>query len=226
MLAFFRIQQAVAGAVILPNGLGMLRYAAGNRAGVQFGLMGTVSGMAASAGPLIGSFLVPIDWRLTFGVNIPIVVLALILATANLPEEATRERPRTRFDVVGVVALGLLLMGTAWVLTSLGRGGPDVLAIVIAVSVAIGFVAFVRYENARDDPALPPSLFLIRSFTAANVAMCFSNLFHSPVLKSASNSPAVRMTISRGLSNNRSMRNSATRSPTPIPAAMSVLRVR
>ena len=118
----------------------------------------------------------PIDWRLTFGINIPIVVLALILATANLPEEVARERPRTRFDVVGVVALGVLLMGTAWVLTSLGRGGPDALAIGIAISVAIGFVTFVRYENAREDPALPPSLFLIRSFTAANIAMCFSNL--------------------------------------------------
>ena len=176
MLAFFRLQQAVAGAIIMPNGLGMLRYAAGNRAGVQFGVMGTVSGMAASSGPLIGSFLVPIDWRLTFGINIPIVVLALILATANLPEEADRARSKARFDVVGVVALGLLLVGTAWVLTSLGRGGPDLVALVIAVAVVIGFVAFVRYENAREDPALPPSLFLIRSFTAANVAMCFSNL--------------------------------------------------
>jgi EmrB/QacA subfamily drug resistance transporter len=176
MLAFFRLQQAVAGAIITPNGLGMLRYAAGNRAGVQFGVMGTISGLAASSGPLIGSFLVPIDWRLTFGINIPIVVLALILATANLPEEADRARSKARFDIVGVVALGLLLVGTAWVLTSLGRGGPDALAIGIAVAVVIGFVAFMRYENAREDPALPPSLFLIRSFTAANVAMCFSNL--------------------------------------------------
>ena len=176
VLAFFRIQQAVAGAIIMPNGLGMLRYAAGNRAGVQFGVMGTVSGIAASSGPLIGSLLVPIDWRLTFGINIPIVVLALVLATANLPEEADRARSKARFDVVGVVALGLLLMGTAWVLTSLGRGGPDLAALVIAIAVVVGFVAFVRYENAREDPALPPSLFLIRSFTAANVAMCFSNL--------------------------------------------------
>jgi EmrB/QacA subfamily drug resistance transporter len=176
MLAFFRIQQAVAGAIIMPNGLGMLRSAAGSRAGVQFGMMGTVSGLAASSGPLIGSLLVPIDWRLTFAINVPIVIVALILATANLPEEVDRVRPRTRFDIPGVVALGLLLVGTAWVLTSLGRGGPDSFAVAIAIAVVIGFFVFVRYENAREDPALPPSLFLIRSFTAANGAMCFSNL--------------------------------------------------
>jgi MFS family permease len=85
-------------------------------------------------------------------------------------------RPRTRFDVTGVISLGLLLVGTAWVLTSFGRGGPDAFAIAIAIAVVVGFVLFARYENEHDDAALPPALFLNRSFTAANLAMCFSNL--------------------------------------------------
>lgn len=175
-LAFFRIQQALAGAIILPNGLGILRHAAGSRSGVHFGMMGSISGIAASIGPLIGGLLVPIDWHLTFTLNVPIVAIAFVLAWANVPGEEADARPRARFDVVGVVALGLLLSGAAWVLTSLGRGLPDLATIAIGVAVVLGGFAFVRYENAREDPALSPALFRVPAFTAACVAMCFSNL--------------------------------------------------
>ena len=174
-LAFFRVQQALAGAIVLPNGLGILRHAAGPRSGVHFGMMGSISGIAASIGPLIGGLLVPIDWRLTFTLNVPIVLVALLLAWANIPDEQ-QVRPRARFDVPGVIALGLLLSGAAWVLTSLGRGVPDAATIALAIAVALGAVVFVRYENAREDPALSPALFRVPAFSAACGAMCFSNL--------------------------------------------------
>ena len=175
-LAFFRVQQALAGAIILPNGLGILRHAAGPRSGVHFGMMGSISGIAASIGPLVGGLLVPIDWRLTFTLNIPIVAIAFVLAWANVPGEEADARPHARFDVVGVIALGVLLSGAAWVLTSLGRGLPDLPTVAIGVAVVLGGIAFVRYENAREDPALSPALFRVPAFTAACVAMCFSNL--------------------------------------------------
>ena len=175
LLAFFRVQQALAGAIVLPNGLGILRHTAGPRSGVHFGVMGSVSGIAASIGPLIGGLLVPIDWRLTFTLNVPIVVVAFALAWANIPGE-DQVRPRTRFDVPGVVALGLLLSGAAWALTTLGRGAPDPATITLLIALALGTVAFVRYENAREDPALSPALFRVPAFSAACGAMCFSNL--------------------------------------------------
>ncbi len=175
VLTFFRLQQAVAGAIVLPNGLGILRHAAGDRAGMHFGLMGAISGVAASVGPLVGGLLVPIDWRLIFTVNVPIVLVAFALAWSNVPHEEAHART-TRFDVVGVVALGLLLSCAAWVLTSFGRGIPDAPTLALGAAVIAGAVVFVRYENAREDPAFPPSLFRVRAFTAANGAMCFSNL--------------------------------------------------
>jgi len=78
LLAFFRLQQALAAALIVPNGLGILRGAAGERAGMHFGLISAISGTAASLGPLVGSLLVPLDWRLCFVINVPLVVLALV----------------------------------------------------------------------------------------------------------------------------------------------------
>lgn len=174
VLTFFRLQQALAAALIVPNGLGILRRAAGSRAGMHFGLVSAISGTAASLGPLVGGLLVPIDWRLVFLVNVPLVVLAFVLALANLPEEELHRG--TRFDLAGALALGALLSGAAWVLTSLGRSAPDATLVAIAAAVIAGAVLFVRYESRLADPALPPALFRIAPFAAANGAICFSNL--------------------------------------------------
>jgi MFS family permease len=173
-LTFFRVQQAVAGAIVVPNGLGILRHVAGDRAGMHFGIIGAVTNIAASVGPLVGGLLVPIDWRLIFTLNIPLVALALVLAWPKVPQEETH--PRTTFDLPGVIALGLLLCGVAWVLTSFGRGIPDAATLALGAALIAGAAAFVRYENAREDPAFPPGLFRVRAFSAANGAMCFSNL--------------------------------------------------
>jgi MFS family permease len=175
VLGFFRVQQAVAGAMIVPNGLGILRRAAGDRAGMHFGIIGAVTNVAASVGPLIGGLLVPIDWRLIFVLNIPLVALALILAWSGMPEQQ-ETHSRARLDARGVVALGLLLSGAALVLTAFARGIPDAPTLALGAAVIAGAVLFARYENALEEPAFPPSLFRVRAFSAANGAMCFSNL--------------------------------------------------
>lgn len=172
-LVFFRVQQAVAAALVVPNGLGLLRNAAGDRAGVYFGTVSALNGAAASVGPLIGGLLAPIDWRLLFYVNIPFVALALLFAWSAVPED--EPRVRARFDLTGVVALGMLLVSVAWVLTGLGRSLSDPATIAIAAATIAGVVLFVRFELAQPDPALPIALFRIAAFTAANATMWFGN---------------------------------------------------
>ena len=174
LLVGFRLQQALAAALIVPNGLGILRRAAGDRAGMHFGLISAISGTAASIGPLVGGLLVAFEWRWVFVVNVPIVALAFVLALVNVRDVAARSE--ARFDVAGVVGLGLVLSGAAWVLTTLGRGSPNGALALIAVAVVVGAVVFVRYESRLEDPALPPGLFRITAFSAANGAICFSNL--------------------------------------------------
>lgn len=172
VLVLFRLQQALAAALIAPNGMGILRGAAGTRAGTFFGLISAISGAAASVGPLLGGVLVAFDWRWCFLVNVPLVALAIVLALANVHDDTAR--PETRFDVAGVVALGSLLAGTAWILTTLAHGLDATIAALV-VAVTAGWIVFVRYEAGLADPALPPRLFKIRAFTAANVAIGAAN---------------------------------------------------
>lgn len=173
MLVFFRLQQAIAAALVAPNGMGILKRAAGDRAGTFFGIISAVSGAAASVGPLIGGLLVGLDWRWIFAVNVPICALAFALAIVNLPEEAAR--PNTRFDLAGVVALGLILSATAWTLTTLAHG-VDATTLVLAVAVVAAGIVFIRYESGHEDAALPPALFRIKAFAAANVTIGAANM--------------------------------------------------
>src|SRR5437660_10076762 len=174
LLAVFRINQAIAAAALVPNGLGLLREAIpSGRRGAEFGIVSAATAVGATVGPLVGGFLAAIDWRWIFLVNVPLCVAGLALSWRVLPHRAARET--ARFDLIGAVGLGLVLLASAWVLVSLGRAA-DPVTVAIGVAVLPAAVALLRYESRHPDPALPPSLFRIRAFAAACATVAFQNL--------------------------------------------------
>jgi MFS family permease len=159
----------------VPNSLALLRgRATDGKAGTYFGLSGATTSIGAAAGPLLGGLLSAIDWRLIFLVNLPLAGLAFVIAVRSLPA-GDAPRKTARPDIAGAVALGLLLSVAAWTLTSASGLAPVALA-ALAVALAAGTVAFVRYELRQSDPALPPRFFAVRAFTAANLTIALSNL--------------------------------------------------
>ena len=175
VLVLFRLQQAIAAAAVVPNSLALLRGSSvEGRAGAYFGISGATTSIGAAIGPLIGGLLSAIDWRLIFLVNLPLAGLALAVAWRSLPA-GDPPRRTAQADVTGAVALGVLLSLAAWTLTEAGSSAPA-LTIGLLGAVAIGAVAFVRYESRHADAALPPFLFTVRAFTGANLTIALSNL--------------------------------------------------
>jgi DHA2 family methylenomycin A resistance protein-like MFS transporter len=112
--------------------------------------------IAAAVGPLLGGVLTTVDWRLVFGVNIPVcaAMLLLLILVATSP---TRPAP---FDwagqVLGVVALTSLTYGLIHG-GSVGFSSPSVIVIlVIAVGSLVGFVAV---QARGRHPMMPLELF-------------------------------------------------------------------
>ncbi|HEY7624090.1 MAG TPA: MFS transporter [Candidatus Limnocylindria bacterium] len=174
LLAFFRIQQAIAGAALVPNGLGLLREAIpGGRRGAEFGIVSAATAVGATVGPLLGGFLAAIDWRWIFVVNVPACAIAFAVAWGVIPARAPR--PSARFDLAGAIGLGALLLGASWVLVSLGREF-DLATAALGVALVPAAFVFLRYESRQSDPALPPSLFRNRAFSAACATVTFQNL--------------------------------------------------
>ena len=92
-LLVFRVLQAVACAIALPNGAGLLREVipAERRAG-RFGLVGAAIAFAAAAGPSLGGFLVgQAGWRAIFLVNIVLVVPAVLIGWRSIPARPAKD---------------------------------------------------------------------------------------------------------------------------------------
>ncbi|HEY8657333.1 MAG TPA: MFS transporter [Candidatus Limnocylindria bacterium] len=175
VLVLFRLQQALAAAAVVPNGLALLRGSAvAGRAGMFFGIAGAMTGIGAAVGPLLGGLLAAIDWRLIFLVNIPLAGTALLLGWRSI-EDARPERPAARPDVIGAIGMGVLLSLAAWILTGAGRG-VDGTTVLLGVVTLVAATAFIRYELRHPDPALPPRFFTVRAFAGANVTIAFANV--------------------------------------------------
>jgi EmrB/QacA subfamily drug resistance transporter len=173
VLIAFRIQQAVAGALIFPNGIAILRATApegglGRRLGLVMGALP----LAAALGPVVaGALLAIADWRAIFLVNVPLVVVPLLLGRRSLPR--TRPiRAAGAFDVLGGVLLSMFLLAAAWALNrGLSPGG--VAAATLACVVAVLFAA---QELRHPHPLIELRLFRDSQFVAANGGVALSNL--------------------------------------------------
>ena len=175
VLVLFRLQQALAAATVVPNGLALLRGSAvAGRAGTFFGIAGAMTGIGAAAGPLLGGLLAAVDWRLIFLVNVPLAGAALALGWRSI-EDARPERPTARPDVFGAIGLGLLLSLAALILTGAGHGVDGTTVLLTVVTLAATAV-FIRYELGHPDPALPPRFFTVRAFSGANLTIALANV--------------------------------------------------
>jgi EmrB/QacA subfamily drug resistance transporter len=163
-----RALQGVGGAALVPSAQALLMAAVPwNRRTGTLGILAAVGGVAAAAGPTLGALLVEgADWRLVFLINLPIGVLALLLA-ATLPRSAPKG---SRFpDIFGaaLVVLGIgslalgLVQGEWW-----GWTDPRVLGAFAAAAVILPL--FLWRCTRHPSPVVSLPLFRIRSFAAGN----------------------------------------------------------
>jgi EmrB/QacA subfamily drug resistance transporter len=176
LLLFFRIQQGIAAAIVLPNGTALLREAVpAHRRAARFGIIGSVASIAAALGPPLGGVLVGmVGWRAIFLMNVPLLLPALLIGWRYIPR-STRQTSETRFDVTGAIWMSALLVGMAWLLTQ-GRQGDVRLLLIGGLLVLFLAVLFIRFELRHADPVLQPRFFRHRSFAAACATVAFSNL--------------------------------------------------
>jgi EmrB/QacA subfamily drug resistance transporter len=172
-----RAIQGLFGAVMLPQGLGMLkRLFSEKEQATAFGAFGPVMGLSAVGGPILAGWLVGADyfglgWRMIFFINLPLGLFAVFGAVKFLPEFRSGRAPR--LDVLGVLLAGA---GSALLLYPLvqGRelGWPAWTFVMLGVGLAV-FGVFGVYEGRREkrglDPLVTPSLFRRPSFTGGLV---------------------------------------------------------
>ena len=134
-----------------------------------------LSQLGVESGSFPGSVLAP-AWRWVFYVNVPIGIVAIVVAWAASSGWETPRRPG-RLDIVGGILFSAFLVGALGALTLLGSraepesGGFDpmvVAAVLAVVAVVAGVATLVRGLRVRD-PFLDPRLFRHAGFASATV---------------------------------------------------------
>jgi EmrB/QacA subfamily drug resistance transporter len=167
----FRALQGGFGALLIPQGFGMLKEVFSEAEMPKvFATFGPVMGLSAIAAPILAGVLIDADlwgtgWRLVFLVNVPIGLFALITAARVLPRGASH--PGVRLDVPGMTLVGLALVAVIYPLIQ-GRadGWPLWIFAMLAAGIAL-LGTFVVYERRRrGSPLIEPSLLRNRTYVA------------------------------------------------------------
>jgi EmrB/QacA subfamily drug resistance transporter len=171
-----RVFQGVGAALMTPQTMAVItRIFPPDKRGAAMGLWGSVAGVATLVGPILGGLLVGgFGWEWIFFINVPVGVVAFVLAVRLVPKLETHPH---KFDLFGVFlsALGLFL-----VVFGIQEGqtynwgtivGPiSVWGMIVAGLVVLaGFVVWQRFN--RGEPLLPLGLFRERNFSIANAAI-------------------------------------------------------
>ena len=166
----FRVLQGIGGGMLLPLLQTMLAQAAGpRRLGRLTSVIAVPALLAPIVGPVIGGLILDgLSWRWIFFINVPVCVIALVLAWRGLPN--ARERGEQPLDVLGLALLSPALAALVYGLSEAGsRGGFGGSAVIVPLATGAALLAaFARHSlRTKVEPIIDVRLFRARSFTAS-----------------------------------------------------------
>jgi EmrB/QacA subfamily drug resistance transporter len=171
MLVAFRVLQGVAGALLMPNTLAVLRAAfPPHELDRAVGIWGGSSALAVASGPIIGGLLVEqVSWESIFLLNLPLGALAAFVAWRWVAESRD-DRHVKSFDIPGVALLSGGLFLIVWALIKVQQHGwGSAYFLGCAAAGMLAMAGFVLREARAEDPLLPLDLFRSRSLSAGVV---------------------------------------------------------
>jgi EmrB/QacA subfamily drug resistance transporter len=136
------------------------------RTGSAMGLLGTMSAVGTALGPSLGGVLIAgFGWQAIFLVNLPLGLMAVLLAARFLPPDQEPKRDRPRFDTMGTLVLASTLAAYALAMT-VGRGDFGALNVGLLLVALLGVGAFLRVEAKAASPLVRIAMFRDRALAA------------------------------------------------------------
>jgi EmrB/QacA subfamily drug resistance transporter len=184
-LIAFRVLQGAGGGMIMPAVMTIMTKKAGpNRMGRVMGILGVPMLVAPILGPILGGWLVDdVSWRWIFLINVPIGIVAIILALVVL--ERDQSQPAHKLDWLG---MGLLSPGLTLLIFGLAESnGADGFAatkswlpMIVGAALSAGFL---WHSWRAEEPLIDIRTFThTRAGAAAGTFMLFAIAFFGSLL--------------------------------------------
>ncbi|GIP23357.1 MDR family MFS transporter [Paenibacillus sp. J22TS3] len=179
-LITFRVVQGMGGGLMMPIMQTMIvRAAGGEKLGKLMAIVGLPVLIGPILGPLLGGVIINyLNWRWIFYVNLPICLIALILAVWGLPEDKVTNESQ-KLDILGLSLLSpsivLIIYGLTKVSSDYGFFQSSVIIpIVIGLLFLMVFCLYVLRKS--HNPVIDIRIFKSTSFTASSCLLFLSGL--------------------------------------------------
>lgn len=195
LIAFsFNIESIFLGRIIQGFGCGGLFPVAGafvgdafplNERGKALGILGSVFGISAIGGPLVGAALIPFGWNLCFTINIPISIFLVIFAFYILPD--LEDKRKLKIDYLGIIILSLLAVFLAYGLNQIDSSNfinslfsKNVLPFLMAFIVLIPI--FLMIEKRAEESIVPIHMLKNSEISIACIeTLCYGIIYSSAI---------------------------------------------
>jgi EmrB/QacA subfamily drug resistance transporter len=152
-----RALQGVFAALLAPAALAIISvtFTVPKERAKAFGVIGAISGGGAAIGLILGGSLTEyFSWRWCLGVNVPIAIIAFLLALKFVKE--SKAEVNNKYDIPGVVTATTGLFSLTYGFNQAAtRGWSDTRTISFFVAAAILLVSFVLIERKVANPLMP-----------------------------------------------------------------------
>lgn len=176
----FRLLQGVGAGILIPTLQTVLVQTAGGRnIGRIMSIISIPTLLGPILGPVLGGVIInSLGWRFIFYVNIPITLIAMLLAWRGIPADEPSTHKQT-LDLTGLLllspAFAILIYGIAQISTYGGlHSSKVVIPLVIGLVLMAAFIVYAL--RTRIEPLLDLRLFKSRIFSASNVTVFLSGM--------------------------------------------------
>lgn len=177
-ILFFRVLQAITVSIDYPLALSIIAvdFSDPDQRAMAMGMWSGIFAVAAVFGPLLGGPLIDnFTWRSVFYINIPIGILATLMAIRFIKEPVQKIKGIKNFDIAGSLLLGLAL-GVLVLVLDQGQtwGWGSAKSIISYLIIGASFALFIWVEHHQKEPVVDLKFFKIPAFSAAIITSFIS----------------------------------------------------
>ncbi len=142
--------------------------------------------LSSTAGPILGAYLTEhFGWRAVFTINLPLGVVAWLLAM-RIPVMHAARRPKSfRLDFVGAILFAVATAALLYALSSAGHryGWGDWQLLALVAVAGFGYVALWSWETRVEHPVIPVRFLRYPAIIRSDVVVfCFAATLFGTVL--------------------------------------------
>lgn len=153
--------------------------------GKALGILGSVFGISAIGGPLVGAALIPFGWNWCFTINIPIAIFLIAFAWYILPE--LEDERKLNIDYLGIIVLSLLAIFLAYGLNQIDSSNfissllsRNVLPFLIIFIILIPI--FLKVEKRAEESIVPIHMLKNKEISIACIeTLCYGIIYSSAI---------------------------------------------